>query len=499
MNKQSISKYLYQLRRDSGLNRTEAANSIGTTYKSILDWESGVMPNIDSLVKLAKLYKVKVDDILECGHKITEEELYDKYPIFNPYDYSKPLDRKKDYYTPHQIKLIQINNRLKELILKYRNGLLTRSEDHELRFLFEKMCVFSDFYIEEKPKNKEKNKYLCFLEILNEAKKSTHTSPSYFYEVKKNIDVSNGYAFVKPFPEYGDPKTDKYKDEQFKSLEPWEKDFQLALFQNSDVIFDPSDNVHALEDYERRFGCRFDKEKVVKKLIRYFIENGAVLNPWLLSFKVKNKIEKDTLAELEEKYIEYIKPMLIQSYDETGNYYYGYMENNEETRYLYKYEYELRSYVFERIDPYKFLELINSDEETIVDFLSSDSPNKEKEFRFKRAAVDYKMKEFYRVKKEYEEYKEKEKNDLEAIGPLEKKLKEGQFVFYEYEIEDIAERKDFNHIASMKKWKNLLSYSEYMKKRDKEKTKELINELDALSLAQIREKYFGKVIVSQDE
>ena len=140
MNKQSISKYLYQLRRDSGLNRTEAANSIGTTYKSILDWESGVMPNIESLVKLAKLYKVKVDDILECGHKITEEELYEKYPIFNPYDYSKPFDRKKDYYTPHQIKLLQINNRLKELILKYRNGLLTRSEDHELRFLFEKMC-----------------------------------------------------------------------------------------------------------------------------------------------------------------------------------------------------------------------------------------------------------------------------------------------------------------------------------------------------------------------
>ena len=103
------------------------------------------------------------------------------------------------------------------------------------------------------------------------------------------------------------------------------------------------------------------------------------------------------------------------------------------------------------------------------------------------------------MKKEYEEIKEKEKTDIEKIETLEEKLKEGQEIYYEYELEDIASNKAFNHMEEMKEWKNILSYSEYMKKRDKERTKELLDELDILSLEDIRKKYFGKEVLSRDE
>ena len=121
MIKKEIGKYLKKLREERGLNKTEAATCLGTIYKSIYDWESGIMPSSESLLKIAKFYNVTVDDILECGHKITKEELYDKYPALKPIEYKgEPIDYKKDYYTPYQTQLIIIRKRLKELILLFR-------------------------------------------------------------------------------------------------------------------------------------------------------------------------------------------------------------------------------------------------------------------------------------------------------------------------------------------------------------------------------------------
>ena len=207
------------------------------------------------------------------------------------------------------------------------------------------------------------------------------------------------------------------------------------------------------------------------------------------------------MDELERDYINYIKSIFVEYYDEDGHKFYGFVENNEKSRFLREYEDSLGSYVFNDVDPFKVIELINSDEKIVVDFFASkfNDVNKDKEYRFKRASIDWTMREFYRVKKEYDEYKEKEKSNLTMINFLEEKLKAGEAVFYEFKLDDISEEEGFNHLAEMKKWKNLLSYSEYMKKRDKVKTKELLDDLDCLSLEEIRQKYFKKEVVSQDE
>lgn len=503
MNKVKIGKYLQSLREKAGLTRTEAANQLGTIYKSILDWESGVMPADESLLDLAKLYKVTVDDILECGQQITNEELYEKYPVFKPLDYNVKLDKKVDYYTPYQSTLIIVNERLKELILLFRKKILSRNEDFELRFLFNNMCGFSSFYY-EKYENEHKDKYLCFIEVLNDCKSTCKTAPEYYFEVKKYIDVvDKGYHC--PYPEYGNPEKDPLKDQQFKSLENWQKDFYLALIQNDDVIFDPACTPSHLKDYEQRYGEQFDKEAVIKRLIKYFIKNGAELNPWLFSFVKKNKVERNVLITLEELYIDYMKPIFIQFHnpnnEEDKEYKYAFVENNEANRYLDDYHrYYLPVYTTERIDPKRMFDLlVSADEETIVDYLYSMRKRfrnvEETEYRFKKADVESDLERFYKCREKLFEDRRVANKSINQIKELEEKLQNGETVFYEYELEDISNGKDFNHWSLMTRWKNKLSYYQFLKKRDHKMTLSLLGEIDNLSLDEIRNKYFEKEVV----
>lgn len=507
MNKTKISKYLKELREKNGLSRTEAASHLGTIYKSILDWESGVMPSNDSLLELAKLYKVTVDDILECDGQISNEELYEKYPIFKPLNYRIEVDKKVDLYTPYQNSLIIVNNRLKELILLFKKRVLSRNEDYELRFLFNNMCGFSEYYYEHYD-NEHKDKYLSFVEMLNDCKRVCKSVPEYYYEVLKYIDIPK-YGFSVPYPEYGIPGKDQLKDQQFKTLDDWQKDFYLALVQNSDVVFNPNRTPSCLKDYEERYGEQFDKEIVVKRLIRYFIENGAALNPWLFTYVKKQREEHDVLFTLEQFYLDYQKPIFIHFYnpndDTDREYKYAHVANNDYTRFLDSFEaYRLPIYAPDTIGPKETLDLLtNANEEEIVEllYLKNKRYRSEEnvEYRFKKSDVDYSLQLFYKIRERFLKDREKDLANIKLIESLEKKLKNGETVYYEYITEDISKKANFNHYSLMIRWKNQLSYSQFMKKRDHKKTKELLNELDNLSVEEIRNKYFEKEVVIKDE
>lgn len=499
MNKSKIGKYLEKLRKDNKLTRSEAASAIGTIYKSILDWEKGVMPSNESLLALSRLYNVTVDDILECGQQMTSEEFYEKYSLFKPYDYSKKSDNKKDYYTPYQAKLIVVNTRLKELIMLFRKRVLSRSEDLELRFFFTNMCAFSDYYYEEFD-DENKDDYLCFIEVLNYAKDVSKTNQEYYYEVRKYIDIKN-HGYHNPFPEYGNPDKDELKDQQFKTLEDWEKDFYLALIQNSDSILNPFITPSFLKDYEQRYGCEFDKERVVKDLIKYFITNGAVLNPWLYSYVRKKKITYNVLDTLEELYLDFIKPIFIQfhnPYDENDDIEkYAFVKNNEQNRFLDDYEKYSLCFLEKRIDAKQLLYLFSlTDEKEIVEFVYSQrerhSTNECVEYRFKKAEIERDLQYYYQQREKYFADKELAKKRIEQINVLEEKLKNGDTTFFEYEYIDIATEKNFDHWNLMKRWKNQLTYSQFMKKRDSKLTTDLLTNIDNLSLDEIRNRYFAK-------
>ncbi len=69
--------YLCELRRKAGLTQKAVAASTGTTNKAVSKWENGAAkPSVDSIRKLAKLYGVSVDELLDLrdenpGPKIT--------------------------------------------------------------------------------------------------------------------------------------------------------------------------------------------------------------------------------------------------------------------------------------------------------------------------------------------------------------------------------------------------------------------------------------------
>lgn len=64
----AIGNYLIKLREKAGYTQTEVGNLIGVSNKTISKWECGDgLPNYDSLVALASLYHVTVDEILRSG------------------------------------------------------------------------------------------------------------------------------------------------------------------------------------------------------------------------------------------------------------------------------------------------------------------------------------------------------------------------------------------------------------------------------------------------
>jgi len=498
MNKKEIGKYLKTLRIDRGYSRTDVAKVIGTTYKSILDWEGGVFPS-DSriLLDLADLYEVTVDDLLECGKQITQEELVEKHPLFKPFTFGEKYNTDKDYYTPYQSKVLKTNNRLKELILLFRKRVLTRSEDYELRFLFDNMCTFTNYYRERF--DTKKDSYICFLNLLKTVIKNTKTSNDYYFEVRKNITI-NKHPLSNPFPRYGVSQDDSIKDEQFKSLENWEKDSYLALIQNNDLILDPSNSVDRLNEYKECIGEEYNRDKATKKLIKYFIDNGAMLNPYFFSFIQKTKRKCSVLARLEDTYIDYIKPIFIHYHNPDDlsdpEYKYAYVQNNEYNRFLDNYfDYYVPFHTTKKSKPGEIYSLFqHNDENEVIDYLyqlknlSFDDSND----LTKKAKVQYDLNNYLRAYEKYLGNVIEANSRLSRLEEIEKKLKNGEMYFYEYELVDISKNSDFNHFDSIEEWRANITYQEYLNGRDEQATKNLLDDLDKLSLEEIRNKYFAK-------
>lgn len=73
MDNQAIGNYIKRLRQRAGQTQADLGTYLHVTDKAISRWESGLgMPEIGNLMAIAKLYGVKVDDILECSEEIFE-------------------------------------------------------------------------------------------------------------------------------------------------------------------------------------------------------------------------------------------------------------------------------------------------------------------------------------------------------------------------------------------------------------------------------------------
>lgn len=55
-----------RLREERGFSQQELAQALGVTQGAVSHWENGLRkPDIDDIVKIAKLFNCKVDDLID--------------------------------------------------------------------------------------------------------------------------------------------------------------------------------------------------------------------------------------------------------------------------------------------------------------------------------------------------------------------------------------------------------------------------------------------------
>lgn len=493
MNKK-IGKYLEKLRKANEFTQEELALRIKTTRKSIIDWEGDkAMPSTAYLVKLAQVLKTTIDDILMCGKSLSEEDLYTKYRLFAPIQFK--IEHNRDLFTSFQSQTLLVYKRFKKLLFTFNETILSKDEETETRFLFSHMCSMTKKYFEDFDDDNQ-DSYFSFIKLLSTLKTKHLNNEEFYYEACKYFKISNSeLANTTPHSFYGYDDLEKIKDEQFKALEDWEKDKYLAYFQNNDVI----PTIARIDDYERIYHAKYNKEEAVKNLMKYFISRGACLNSIYFTYKKKAKKEYDILTTLENFYLNYSKPLLISYYpvgdEDCEEKLYAYLENNDFTRFIYDHYEELYT------DPRLLYRLVKEDikEEELVELLfeekhKSHFEDKEMSYERKQTLVWHYMQDVEKLKNTYKSETEFFETMSKKKYELEEELRNKKTVYYDYYFEDIIEYKDFSHLSAMEGWRSLYSYEDYLKHRDEVKTKELLDEIDSLSLKDIRNKYFPKEV-----
>lgn len=138
MNKKIIGKFLKELREEKNLTQIQLANKLDAGYSdaAISTWERGVsVPNIDDLRRLAEYFNVSVDEILN-GAKYEEVDFKEKYFIYNN-DWMSRYNP-NDLYNIQEEQELLIETRFKELLRKMVSEGLSLSEDKEFDFIINK-------------------------------------------------------------------------------------------------------------------------------------------------------------------------------------------------------------------------------------------------------------------------------------------------------------------------------------------------------------------------
>lgn len=77
-----IAEYLHLLRKEHGYTQKELAEELNISRQAVSGWETGnTIPDLDTLLKLSRLYHVTINDILEP--EIQAKEISDFEEIIN--------------------------------------------------------------------------------------------------------------------------------------------------------------------------------------------------------------------------------------------------------------------------------------------------------------------------------------------------------------------------------------------------------------------------------
>ena len=111
------------------------------------------------------------------------------------------------------------------------------------------------------------------------------------------------------------------------------------------------------------------------------------------------------------------------------------------------------------------------------------------------------LKLYSMIDKNFNDFKEKERcieKDIEEFNDLVNKLKSGDTTYTIHKYNTIGGKDEVSIRDYIECWKTDLDYSEYLNCREEKLTKKLLDEIDNLSMEEIKEKYF-KVEVIENE
>lgn len=135
MDKKAIGKFLKTLREEKGLTQIQLSNKFDGVYSDALisKWERGEsVPNIDDLKNLAKFFEVSVDEILN-GARYEDVDFEKKYFIYDNAWMSRY--NADDLYDIREEQELLIETRFKELLRKMVGEGLSLPEDKEFDFI----------------------------------------------------------------------------------------------------------------------------------------------------------------------------------------------------------------------------------------------------------------------------------------------------------------------------------------------------------------------------
>lgn len=522
MNKTNMGKFLKELRESKKLTMNKLIEELnkehlGVTIKSISDWESGTsIPELEKLVFLSNFYDVSIDEILEGERKTSFEDIDKRYPIFSKefdkLSFNNDEQNRKLWFETRTKYVGLMNKNFKNLLFKFYKEGLSHNEELELNYIFKHKCKLSDYY-NECYKKLSADEYVNFSYVMRDLKRNPKISSTneFYWELQKYFDVEGKFKTSINFYDIMDEEP--FKGNEFisvllKQSETWELDMLISGFQKFDPIcIDSASNSKFLERYETIRGKKFDREAIYKETLKFVIQQGGKLNPYFNSFIEKKTKKHQIIDRLEELYKLCLRPIQIYKIDDEREGFQKryFVDNTPYNRFLADY-YKYRSCITltndESIDVDAVHSLLTNDpnNKKFIEFVSKlRNIDTNREERFVLADLSFEITHWNKTKQEYFDNENRIQEGLEEIKKLESMLNNGETEYSECVYEEIGPKSN----GDIKSWivflKKNLSFKDFNKWRNEQLTHELMDEIDSLSIEEIRKKYFAKEIVEGGE
>ena len=509
MNKKRVGNFIKQLRKEKCYSQEQLSNklydmNVTISPNAISQWEKGeTVPSVSNLLVLADLFAVSVDEILDGKRyeKIDYKELYFTYD--GKWLHRYPADAKVNLYEMNQNQKILIKTRFNELLKIRVESEFIKQEEEEFAFLIKYFFKISNYLLDDEDENsKALSIHQRISSILNQY--SNMSVEERIWELKKliipNAEIDLNFHDFSIENKYVD---NPFFNKRFKELEFWEKDIIFASLQSCDPIcvHDDTWGSVGLQHYKKRHGEEYNEDEIIRSKIKYLINNGACINRRYINFIKKTKKEKRIIDRIEYLYNLCEKPIEFFTSDNGVEKKYI-VENTLRNRFFVKHYYKI--FILDsEISLEEAFNFFSNNEDAPEELLMIWAKKENIDFEQTKEYLlaDIKQKCGYKIRmwdkaKAIEKEISKGKGELKSLViKLENGIKKEK-VAINHEVGGSNWIEVRNYCLQ---WNQYLTYDEIKNHRDVKATKELLKNIDNLTLKDIREKYFIKEVYCDEE